>query len=77
MPFFNAGTPGPGIVALVSRVLSNSWRDVIPFLGAMWIGEVLWLSMAMAGLTTLAHTFNLGMEIIKWLGIAYLCWLAL
>ncbi|ENM5740509.1 LysE family translocator [Vibrio mimicus] len=75
--FLNAGTPGPSIVALVSRVLSNGWRDVIPFIGAMWIGEVLWLSMAMAGLTTLAHTFKLGMEIIKWLGIGYLCWLAL
>jgi len=71
-----AGTPGPSIAALVSRVISHSWRDVMPFLAAMWIGEILWLAMAMAGLTALAQTFQLGFHVLKWLGIAYLCWLA-
>ena len=42
----SAGTPGPSIAALVSRVLTNGWRDVLPFLLAMWLGEVMWLSMA-------------------------------
>lgn len=70
-----AGTPGPSIAALVSRVITNGWRDVLPFLAAMWIGEVMWLSMAMAGLTALAETFQLGFQILKWLGVAYLCWL--
>jgi threonine/homoserine/homoserine lactone efflux protein len=49
---------------------------VIPFVAAMWIGEVLWLSVAMAGLTALAQTFHVGFLVLKWLGIAYLCWLA-
>ncbi|MGL5009795.1 MAG: LysE family translocator [Paracoccaceae bacterium] len=72
----HAGTPGPSIAALVSRVISNGWRDIAPFLLALWIGEVIWLTMAMAGLTALAQTFQLGFQILKWLGIAYLCWLA-
>lgn len=72
----NAGTPGPSIAALVSRVITNGWRDVIPFVAAMWIGEVIWLTMAMAGLTALAQTFQFGFQLLKWLGIAYLCWLA-
>lgn len=72
----NAGTPGPSIAALVSRVMTNGWRDVIPFVAAMWVGEVVWLSMAMAGLTAVAQTFQLGFHILKWLGVAYLCWLA-
>jgi threonine/homoserine/homoserine lactone efflux protein len=71
-----AGTPGPSIAALVSRVIASGWRDVLPFLAAMWIGEVIWLSMAMAGLSALAATFQLGFQILKWLGVAYLCWLA-
>ncbi|SIT47033.1 conserved membrane hypothetical protein [Paraburkholderia ribeironis] len=72
----NAGTPGPSIAALVSRVITNGWRGVIPFVAAMWIGEMIWLSMAMAGLTAFAQTFQSGFQIIKWLGSAYLCWLA-
>ncbi|RFC64566.1 LysE family translocator [Fulvimarina endophytica] len=72
----NAGTPGPSIAALVSRVLTNGWRDVFPFILAMWIGEIIWLTMAIAGLTALAQTFQFGFEILKWLGVAYLAWLA-
>lgn len=72
----NAGTPGPSITALVARVVTHGWRDVLPFVAAMWIGEVLWLSVAMAGLTTLAETFNTGFQILKWAGILYLAWLA-
>ncbi|MGE6608353.1 LysE family translocator [Halomonas sp. NPDC076908] len=72
----NAGTPGPSIAALVSRVISNGWRDVAPFVAALWVGEVIWLTMAMAGLAALAQTFQLGFSLLKWFGIAYLCWLA-
>lgn len=72
----NAGTPGPSIAALVSRVITNGWRDVAPFVAALWVGEVIWLTMAMAGLAAIAQTFQLGFQVLKWLGIAYLCWLA-
>lgn len=72
----NAGSPGPSITALVSRVITNGWRDVLPFLAAMWIGEVLWLTVSMAGMVTLAERFFLGFQILKWGGIAYLVYLA-
>ncbi|MBW0447398.1 LysE family translocator [bacterium M00.F.Ca.ET.228.01.1.1] len=75
--FLNAATPGPSVAALVSRVITGGWRGIIPFIAAMWIGEVIWLSMAMAGLTMLAQTFQAIFHIIKWLGCAYLGWLAL
>lgn len=73
----SAGTPGPSIAALVSRVLTNGWRDVLPFLLAMWLGEVIWLTMALGGLTVLAQTFQFGFMVLKWLGVAYLVWLAI
>jgi threonine/homoserine/homoserine lactone efflux protein len=73
----NAATPGPSVVALVSRVMTSGWRGIIPFVAAMWIGEVIWLSMAMAGLSVLAQTFESIFVVLKWLGSAYLCWLAL
>ncbi|KIN60181.1 Lysine exporter protein LysE/YggA [Sulfitobacter noctilucae] len=72
----NAGTPGPSIAALVSRVISRGWADVAPFVAAMWIGEIIWLSLAMAGLSALAETFHGAFLILKYLGVAYLIYLA-
>lgn len=71
-----AGSPGPSIAALVARVLSRGMRDVLPFLAAMWVGEAIWLSMAVFGLAMVAQTFALAFLVIKWAGVAYLLWLA-
>jgi len=71
-----AGTPGPSIAALVARVISKGFRDVFPFLAAMWIGEAIWLSMAVFGLAFVAQTFHFAFVVVKWVGVAYLVWLA-
>ncbi|EAY70786.1 hypothetical protein BDAG_03593 [Burkholderia dolosa AU0158] len=71
-----AGTPGPSVAALVARVLTNGVRDVLPFLAAMWIGEALWLTLAVAGLSAFARTFETGLLVLKLLGVAYLLFLA-
>ncbi|CAM5423892.1 Homoserine/homoserine lactone efflux protein [Mycolicibacterium aubagnense] len=74
--FVAAGSPGPSIAALVARVISKGFRDVLPFLMAMWIGEAIWLSFAVFGLAMVAQTFHLAFVAIKWLGVAYLAYLA-
>ncbi len=74
--FVAAGSPGPSVAALVARVISTGWRDVLPFLAAMWVGEAIWLSMAVFGLAFVAQTFHMAFTVLKWAGIAYLCWLA-
>lgn len=71
-----AGSPGPSIAALVARVLTNGYRDVLPFLAAMWIGEALWLSLAVWGLAAIAQSLHLLFVVIKYLGVAYLLYLA-
>lgn len=71
-----AGAPGPSIAALVSRVLTRGPRDVMPFLAAMWFGECIWISLAVFGLSAIAHTFEAGFLAIKYAGIAYLLFLA-
>jgi len=72
----NAGSPGPSVAAMVARVISQGWRDVIPFMAAMWIGEVIWLSVAVLGLAALAEQFYWTFLTIKYLGVAYLLFLA-
>ncbi len=74
--FVAAGSPGPSIAALVARVISKGWRDVLPFLAAMWIGEGIWLTMAVFGLAFIAQTFHLAFVVLKWAGVGYLLWLA-
>ena len=44
--FVAAGSPGPRIAVLVARMLTHGLRDVLPFLVAMWLGEALWLTVA-------------------------------
>lgn len=74
--FVAAGSPGPSIAALVARVLTGGWRGVLPFLAAMWIGEAIWLSLAVWGLAVLAESLHLVFTAIKYLGVAYLLYLA-
>ena len=71
-----AGSPGPSIAALVARVLARGPRSVMPFLAAMWVGETVWLSAAVFGLSLLAATFHTAFLLLKYLGAAYLLWLA-
>ncbi|MDQ0562914.1 threonine/homoserine/homoserine lactone efflux protein [Rhizobium mesoamericanum] len=74
--FVAAGSPGPSVAALVARVISKGARDVVPFLAAMWLGEAIWLTCAVAGLAAIAETFHYAFVAIKWLGVCYLFYLA-
>ena len=74
--FVAAGSPGPSIAALVARVIAKGWRDVLPFLAAMWVGEAIWLSLAVFGLAFVAQTFHFAFVMLKWAGVAYLVFLA-
>src|SRR4051794_31839489 len=74
--FVAAGSPGPSIAALVARVLSRGYRGVLPFLSAMWLGEAIWLGLAVFGLAVLAESFYAVFAAIKYAGVAYLLYLA-
>jgi threonine/homoserine/homoserine lactone efflux protein len=71
-----AGSPGPSIAALVARVISRGYQGVIPFIAAMWIGEAIWLALAVFGLSVIAQTFYWAFLIIKYMGLGYLAYLA-
>jgi threonine/homoserine/homoserine lactone efflux protein len=71
-----AGSPGPNLAALVGRVIAHGWREVLPFAAAMWVGEALWLTLAVFGLAALAEAFHWAFVVVKYCGVAYLLWLA-
>ena len=71
-----SGTPGPGIATLVARVLGTGLRGAVPLAVGLAIGDVVWLSTGVWGLAALANTFSSVFVIVKWVGIAYLLYLA-
>lgn len=71
-----AGAPGPSVAALVAKILARGWREAAPFLVAMWVGELLWLALALAGLSALAESFQGVFTVIKYCGVVYLLYLA-
>jgi threonine/homoserine/homoserine lactone efflux protein len=67
--FVNAGSPGPGITALVARVIGDGFRSVLPFLLAFWLGELLWLVAAVLGLSALAEASGAAFLLLRWAGV--------
>jgi threonine/homoserine/homoserine lactone efflux protein len=71
-----AGSPGPSIAAMVARVLTSGLKDVLPFLFAMWIGEAIWLTLAVAGMAAIADQLGHLLVVLRYAGAAYLLYLA-
>ncbi|MFT0892115.1 LysE family translocator [Pseudochelatococcus sp. G4_1912] len=71
-----AAVPGPAVAAIVARVLARGTRGLAPFIVGIILSDVIWLSLAVLGLAVLAQTFQGVFLAIKYLGAAYLLWLA-
>jgi threonine/homoserine/homoserine lactone efflux protein len=71
-----AASPGPGILALIARVLSVGFANAVPFAVGLAIGDLVWLAAAVLGLAVLAHTLYGAFVAIKFAGAAYLLYLA-
>ncbi|WP_319799665.1 LysE family translocator [Microvirga rosea] len=74
--FIAAASPGPGIAAIVARVLGRGPKGAIPFSIGIALGDVVWLTFAVLGLAALAQTFHEVFLVVKYAGAAYLLYLA-
>ena len=74
--FIAAASPGPGIAAIVARVLGRGPRDAIAFSIGVALGDVVWLTFAILGLAALAKAFHEVFLVIKYAGAAYLLYIA-
>jgi threonine/homoserine/homoserine lactone efflux protein len=71
-----SGTPGPGIATLVARVLGSGLGGGIPIALGLAVGDVIWLTAGVWGLAALARSYEAVFTVVKWVGIAYLVFLA-
>ena len=71
-----AASPGPGIAAIVARVLGRGMHGAVAFTAGVSLGDVVWLTAAILGLAVVAQTFHGVFLVIKYAGVAYLLYLA-
>lgn len=69
-------TPGPGIAAIVARCLAGRARSVPAFVAGFVVGDGVWLVLAALGLGALARSAHFAVEALKYVGAAYLLYLA-
>jgi threonine/homoserine/homoserine lactone efflux protein len=74
--FAAVATPGPGVAALIARVLGQGLKGVAPFIAAYFVGDMIWLTFAATGLAVIAKTFAGVFVAIKFAGVVYLLYLA-
>jgi threonine/homoserine/homoserine lactone efflux protein len=74
--FAAVATRGPGIAALVARVMGQGLAGVAPFIAGYFVGDMFWLMLAATGLAVVAKAFAGVFVAIKLAGAAYLLYLA-
>ena len=74
--FAAVATPGPGIAALVGRVMAHGLKGLAAVIAGFVAGDLFWLTLASTGLTVLAREFSGLIIAIKIAGALYLLYVA-
>jgi threonine/homoserine/homoserine lactone efflux protein len=69
-------SPGPNMIYLISRSISQGRKAGIISLMGVVLGFVVYLTASMLGLITIFNTVPVIYTAMKWAGAAYLLWLA-
>ena len=72
--FLWALLPGPGLVAVLSRALGSGVRAGLFVIVGLLLADVVFLAIAVAGLSALAAVLGPLFQVVKYLGAAYLIW---
>ena len=68
--------PGPGVTAVVARVLARGMQGTPAFIAGFVAGSLAWFAIAATGLAVLAASFAVVFVVIRYAGAAYLLYLA-
>ncbi|NDY90347.1 LysE family translocator [Ideonella livida] len=70
-------TPGPDILLIVSQALTAGWRGALRANVGILLGYTAHALLTAAGVAALLATSPRAFEVLRWVAIAYLGWLAL
>lgn len=67
---------GPNILAIIGTAMDRGRRDGMRLALGVGIGSSVWATSTVLGLTALVTAYAGALTILKWIGAAYLAWLA-
>jgi threonine/homoserine/homoserine lactone efflux protein len=70
-------TPGPTTLLALQNGAQGGTRVALPGMAGAVLSDLLLMAAATAGIGGLLAASALAFELLKWLGVAYLCWLGL
>jgi threonine/homoserine/homoserine lactone efflux protein len=70
-------SPGPGVAAVVARVLGHGAGGIAAFISGFVLGDLIWFATAAAGLAALAQAFDGVFTVVRYAGAAYLLYVAI
>ncbi len=73
--FLLAASPGPGFLMVVARALTGGLKAGLAAIAGLVVGDILFLVLAILGLSALAAVMGEFFLAVKILGAAYLIWL--
>lgn len=71
-----AATPGPGIGAILARVIGRGTEGIVAFIAGYVAGDLIWFTLAATGMAMLAQSAHSLFVLIKYAGALYLLYLA-
>ena len=67
-------TPGPAVTAIVARAITDGLRPAMAINAGVVSGDLLFLTLAIAGMTAAARAMGDLFEVLRVAGAAYLVW---
>jgi threonine/homoserine/homoserine lactone efflux protein len=69
-------SPGPSLACFIGQILGHGIKAAPAQAIGIYAGDLIWYGLAATGLAALARTFSGNFIVMKWLGAAYLIYLA-
>ncbi|RPI14569.1 MAG: LysE family translocator [Lysobacterales bacterium] len=67
-------TPGPAVTAIVARAVTDGWRPAMAINAGVVTGDLLFIALAMAGLSAAARNYGSLFDVLRVAGAIYLAW---
>ena len=69
-------SPGPAVATVIAKGSTIGLARTLPFVAGLVLGDLMLFVLAIAGLVALAAALGPLFVVVKWVGVAYLLWLA-